>query len=151
MLDGRVNLDQAAVIVHALDDLPTDDISAEVREQAELHLISLADDFAPTELRRPARKVLEVVAPELSEEAERKALEREEQRASERTRLTVTPRGDGTNRIGGIISNATTARLMTYLEAFASPGHRLRERRRTHPHRAAPRARPHRPPRSTPR
>nr|WP_257957087.1 13E12 repeat family protein [Nocardioides sp. B-3] len=120
VLDGRVNLDRAVVIARALDDLP-EEVPTEVREQAELHLISLADDFAPTELQRPASKVLEVVAPELSEEAERKALEREEQRATEHTRLTVTPRGDGTNRIGGIISNATTARLMTYLEAFASP------------------------------
>ncbi|UUZ61766.1 HNH endonuclease [Nocardioides sp. B-3] len=117
--DGSTST-RAVVIARALDDLP-EEVPTEVREQAELHLISLADDFAPTELQRPASKVLEVVAPELSEEAERKALEREEQRATEHTRLTVTPRGDGTNRIGGIISNATTARLMTYLEAFASP------------------------------
>ena len=122
-LDGRVNLDQATVIVHALDDLPTDDltITAEIRERAELHLIGLADDFAPTQLRRLARKVLEVIAPEISEEAERKALEREEQLAAERTRLTLTPLGDGTTRLGGRISDAAAARLRTYLEAFASP------------------------------
>ncbi len=54
VLDGRVNLDQAMVIVHALDDLPSDDISPEIRERAELHLIGLADDFAPTPLRRLA-------------------------------------------------------------------------------------------------
>jgi len=123
VLAGRVNLDQAHVIAHALDDLPTDDltITAEIRERAELHLIGLADHWAPTQLRRLARKVLEVVAPEISEEAERKALEREEQLAAERTRLALTPLGDGTTRLGGRISDATAARLRTYLEAFASP------------------------------
>ncbi len=122
VLDGRVNLDQAVVIAHALDDLPTDtSVSPEIRERAELHLITLADDFAPTPLRRLARKVLEVVAPEISEEADRKALEREEQLAAERTRLALTPLGDGTTRLSGRISDAAAARLRTYLEAFASP------------------------------
>ena len=123
VLDGRVNLDQAAVIVHALDDLPADDvtITAEIRERAELHRIGLADDFAPTQLRRLARKVLEVIAPEISDEAERKALEREEQLAAERTWLSLTPLGDGTTRIGGRISDAAAARMRSYLEAFASP------------------------------
>ena len=119
--DGRVNLDQAAVIVHALEQLPATDIPAEVRERAELHLIDLAHDFAPTPLRRLARKVLEVIAPEISDEHERRALEREEHLAAERTRLSLTPLGDGTTRIGGRIPDATAARLRTYLEAFASP------------------------------
>lgn len=120
VLDGRANLDQAVVMTRALDDLPHE-VPSEIREQAELHLIALAEDFAPTELRRLASKVLEVVAPELSEEVERRALEREEQRASEQTRLTLTPRGDGTHRIGGVLSDATSAMLRTVLEAFASP------------------------------
>ena len=120
VLDGRVNLDQAVVITHALDELPSE-VPAEIREKAELHLIELADDFAPTPLRRLAMKVLDVVAPELSDEAERKALEREEQLAAERTRLSLKPLGDGTTRISGRISDATAGRLRTYLEAFASP------------------------------
>lgn len=120
VVDGRINLDQAAVIVHALDELPND-LAAAIRERAELHLIGLADDWAPTSLRRLARKVLEVVAPDISEKAERKALEREEQLASERTRLSLTPLGDGTSRISGRISDTAAARLRTYLEAFASP------------------------------
>lgn len=119
--DGRVNLDQARVIEHALDELPADTVTDEVRDKAELHLVSLADEWAPTPLRRLARKVLEVVAPEVGEEAERKALELEEQRAAERTRLSLTPQGDGTTRIGGRIPDACAARLRTYLEAFASP------------------------------
>ena len=117
---GRVNLDQARVIVHALADLPSD-LDVETRERAELHLVDLADDWAPTPLRRLARKVLEVVAPEVSDEHERRALEREEQLAAERTRLSLTPLGDGSTRISGRLPDATAARLRTYLEAFASP------------------------------
>ncbi|HXH77618.1 DUF222 domain-containing protein [Nocardioides sp.] len=130
---GRVNLDQAHVITHALDDLTDDTITAEVRERAELHLIDLADDWAPTPLRRLARKVLDVIAPEIAEEAERKTLEREEHLAADHTRLTLTPLGDGTTRITGRLPDATATRLRTYLEAFASPrrtateadGHRI--------------------------
>ncbi|EON23111.1 MULTISPECIES: HNH endonuclease signature motif containing protein [Nocardioides] len=121
VLDGRVNLDQARVIVHALDELPIEFVTDDIRERAEVHLIALAEDFAPTQLRRLAHKVLEVIAPEISEEAERKALEREEQLAAEHTRLTLAPLGDGTTRIGGRISDAAAGRLRTYLEAFASP------------------------------
>ncbi|QIK74182.1 HNH endonuclease signature motif containing protein [Nocardioides piscis] len=117
---GRVNLDQARVIASALDDLP-DTVTPAVRERAELHLIDLADHWAPTPLRRLARKVLDVIAPEIGEQAEREALEREEHAAAERTRLTLTPQGDGTTRISGRISDAAAARLRTYLEAFASP------------------------------
>lgn len=120
VLTGRVNLDQAAVVVHALEDLPAD-LAADIRERAELHLIDLADHWAPTPLRRLARKVLDVVAPEVNEEHERRALEREEQIAAEHTRLSLTPLGDGTTRIAGRIADATADRLRTYLEAFASP------------------------------
>lgn len=135
VLAGRVNLDQAHVITYALDDLPTDDpsVTAEVRERAELHLIDLADDWAPTPLRRLARKVLDVVAPEVSEETERRALEREEHLAADHTRLSLTPLGDGTTRLVGRLPDATASRLRTYLEAFSSPrrtateadGHRI--------------------------
>ncbi len=133
VLAGRVNLDQAHVITHALDDLPTDAVTPEIRDRAELHLIDLADDWAPTRLRRLARKVLEVVAPEISDDAERKALEREEQLAAEHTRLSLTPLGDGTTRLSGRLPDAAASRLRTYLEAFASPrrtaieadGHRI--------------------------
>lgn len=120
VMDGRVNLDQALVITHALDDLPNE-VPAEIHERAELHLIALADDFAPTPLRRLARKGLDVIAPEISDEAERTALDREEQRATERTRLSLTPLGDGTTRITGRIPDVAAGRLRTYLEAFASP------------------------------
>ena len=62
-----------------------------------------------------------MVAPEVGDEAERKALEREEQLAAEHTRLTLTPLGDGTTRLNGRLPDASAARLRTYLEAFASP------------------------------
>ena len=121
VLSGRVNLDQAHVIAHALAELPVDEVTPEIRERAELHLIDLADDFAPTPLRRLARKVLDVVAPEISDEAERRALEREEQHAAEHTRMSLTPLGDGTTRLAGRLPDAAASRLRTYLEAFASP------------------------------
>ena len=109
------------MIIHALDDLPGRRSPPRSASRP-----SCTSSHSPTTSPPPRcggspAKVLDVVAPEISEEAERKALEREEQLAAERTRSSLTPLGDGTTRITGRISDAAAGRLRTYLEAFASP------------------------------
>ena len=83
-LDGRVNLAQAEVIVRALDALPGD-IDAGVRARAEQHLLHEAASFGPRSLRVLGRRVLDVVAPEVAEEAAGKALERRARRPRSRS------------------------------------------------------------------
>ena len=122
LASGRVNLAQARVIVHALDDLP-DDVPAEVVALAESQLVEYAAEFGPGDLRVLGRRILDVVAPEVGEAAEARALEEEERRAAERTTLTLTSCGDGTTRIRGRIPDAAAHRLATYLDAFTSPRH----------------------------
>ena len=117
---GAVNLAQARVISHALDELP-DDVPGELVEQAERQLVAYAAEFGPRELRVLGRRILDVVAPEVAEAAEARALEDEERRAAETTTLTLTPCGDGTTRISGRLPDASAHRLATYLDAFASP------------------------------
>ena len=56
-------------------------------------------DFGPRELRVLGRRILDVVAPEVAEEHERRALVRDEQRARRRMRVTTRPLGDGLTRI----------------------------------------------------
>ena len=120
LADGRVHLDQARVIVKALDALP-DDVTVEVRQLAERRLVEHADEFGPTDLARLGRRVLDVIAPEVGDEQERKALERAERKAEAVTRLDFKRRGDGSTDIAATVPDAVAARLKTYLEAFTSP------------------------------
>ncbi|RHW26051.1 HNH endonuclease [Nocardioides immobilis] len=120
MADGTVSAEQARVIVAGLDNLP-DRVGTEVIAKAEEQLVDYARDYRPSELRRLARHILDVVAPEIAEAEAAKRLEAEEQRAREKTRLSLRPVGDGTTRLSGIIPDEAAARLRTYLEAFTSP------------------------------
>ena len=120
---GAVNLAQARVIAHALDELPADTVSAEVLAEAEAHLVAEAAQHGPRELRLLGRKILEVVAPEVAEQHEAEQLAAEEERAWRRTSLVSTPLGDGTTRIVLRLPDGVAARLHTYLEAFTSPRH----------------------------
>ena len=64
--------------------------------QAEGRLVAEAAQFGPRQLRILGRRILDVVAPEVAEDAERRALEREEAHAAAVTTLTSRRRGDGT-------------------------------------------------------
>jgi hypothetical protein len=120
---GEVNVSQARVIVYALDELPTDDLDAEVVRRAEAHLVEEAVHFGPRELRVLGRRVLDLVAPEIGEHHEAELLDREERAARRRTSLVSTRWGDGTTRITIRVPDAVATRLHTYLEAFTSPRH----------------------------
>jgi hypothetical protein len=117
---GSVNIEQAHAIATALGELP-DDLDAAVLVSAEAHLVAEAAHFDAAKLRILGRKVLDVVAPEVAEDHERRRLEEEERRARETTRLSLRRRGDGTTDIQGRVSDAVAGRLRTYLEALASP------------------------------
>jgi hypothetical protein len=117
---GSVNIEQAHAIATALGELP-DDLDAAVLVSAEAHLVAEAVHFDAAKLRILGRKVLDVVAPEVAEDHERRRLEEEERRARETTRLSLRRRGDGTTDIQGRVSDAVAGRLRTYLEALASP------------------------------
>jgi hypothetical protein len=122
--DGSVNLAQASVIVHALEDLPEKEVGAEAVAKAEEALIGYAEQYAPRHLRRLGRRILEVAAPDLCDEAEGRALEREERRAASVTSLSLRRLGDGTTRISGRLAEEVADRLRTYLDAYTSPRHR---------------------------
>lgn len=98
LADGAVNLEQAEVIVRALDALP-DDLPGDVREQAERHLVELAAVHDACDLRALGDRVLTVVAPEIGEAHEAKKLADAERDAEKATKMTLTP--DGTGKVHG--------------------------------------------------
>ncbi len=59
-------------------------------------LVEHAATFTPHELRVLGGRILDVVAPEVGEDQERKRLEDEERRARKTTSLTTRSHGDGT-------------------------------------------------------
>ncbi len=111
---------QAHVIARALDDLP-DEVPDEVRALAEETLVDHAARFGPRQLARLARRILDVVAPEIAEVAEARRLAALEAEARRRTRLSLRRLGDGTTRLSGLLPDAAATRLATYLEAFTNP------------------------------
>ncbi len=117
---GEVNLEQVDVIARALDRLP-DDVPEQTLGLAESHLVAEAARFGPRELRILGRRVLDVVAPELGEDAERAALEAEERDARRATSLVSHRLGDGTTLLKIKVPDASADRLLTYLHAFTSP------------------------------
>lgn len=120
MRQGCVNPAQAAVIVRALEELP-DDLDPAVVVQAETRLVTEAARFGPRQLRILGRRILEVVAPELGEDHERRLLECEETHAVRATFLTTRRRGDGKTDLSIRVADIVADRLLTYLQAFTSP------------------------------
>jgi hypothetical protein len=121
--EGLVNLPQARVIAQALEDLPVGEVGQESIARAEAALVEHAATYGPRELRRLGRRILEVAAPDACEEAEGRALEREERRAAKATSLSLRRLGDGTTRISGRLPDGVADRLRTYLDAYTSPRH----------------------------
>jgi hypothetical protein len=120
MRDGVVDLGQADAITVALDKLPKD-LDRELIARAEARLVAEAASFGPEALRIMGRRILDVVAPEIAEEQERKALEAEETNAADRVWLTGRRRGDGRTKIQGDLPDAAWDRLVTYVEPYLSP------------------------------
>ena len=120
LAEGEVSRPQAEAIVAALDALPAD-LDPALREEAERHLVAQAQEFGPRDLRMLGQRVLEVVAPDVAEEHEAKALSADERRARGRMSVTRRDLGDGLVRITALLPALHADLLLTQLHAYASP------------------------------
>lgn len=120
---GRINLDQAGVIVRAVDALTRehDDLPPDIQTRAEAHLLDLAEEFDAVELRRLGRRLFEVACPEAADKAEGDALADEEERARRSAILTMRDNGDGTVAGRFKLPVLHAALLRKSLEALTSP------------------------------
>jgi hypothetical protein len=99
MGEGRVNVPQARAIVASLERLPRSGrfaVTTEQRAAAEAHLVRLARQYDATALGRLGRRLFEVIAPELAEQVDGRALQQEEALALRRTTLTMWEDDEGT-------------------------------------------------------
>jgi hypothetical protein len=95
---GGVNVDQAEVIVKAVDALTRDhdDLPDDVQARAESHMLDLAQQFDAVTLRRLGKRLFEVVRPDAADAAEGEMLAREEERARRSASVSFHDNGDGT-------------------------------------------------------
>ena len=125
---GRVNTEQARVIVDAVDALPAGLLTHELVADAEQHLVGLADldgetRFDPKALRIAGRKLLEVLAPDVAEAHEAAALEAEERQATASAFFTMRPDGHG-SMLGKFKIPTLHGEILTkHLNALAAPKH----------------------------
>jgi len=120
---GGCNLEQAKVIVRCLDDLPAHELEPELLAKAEAHMVSEALHFTPKELRQLGDRLLETIAPDVHEDAERKKLDRELKAGRRQTRLNFKNRGDGTTDITARVPDSVAQRFRAALDAWTSPRH----------------------------
>ena len=92
---GEFREEQAEVIVNAVDALPADLVEPELVAKARAQLIHDARDHDAKALRILGRRILDVVAPEVGEEHERRVLLREERDGGAAARFTMFEDGQG--------------------------------------------------------
>jgi hypothetical protein len=119
---GDLRVEQAQVIIHAVNALP-DDLDPDLVIRAEQHLVTAAQQHDAKALRILGRRLLEVVAPDLADAHEADLLEKEEAKAAQATRLTMTDDGHGKTYGRFTLPTAHAARLRKMLLAIAAPKH----------------------------
>jgi hypothetical protein len=125
LADGRLNPEQARVIVAALDHLSAGVPTAD-RTRAEAHLVALAADHDANALRILGRRVFEVIDPDAADAELGRRLEAEEAIAARRTSLRIWDNRNGTHSGRFTISDLHAAMLTKALQAFTNPRHRDR-------------------------
>jgi hypothetical protein len=120
LTSGEVRVEQARVIVEAVDALPPA-VDTATRDLAETTLLRLATQHDARDLRQIGKRILDVVAPEVGECHEAAVLAAEESRAAAGIELML--RDDGEGRCHGRFSvpSHVGAMLRRHLLALANP------------------------------
>ena len=117
---GDLVVEQATVIVRALDQLPAD-LEPDLVERAERHLVGEGRHHDARALRILGRRLLDVVAPDQADAHEARLLEREEADAMLATKLVLVDDGRGKCHGRFTIPSYHGAALKKMLLALAAP------------------------------
>ncbi|UUZ58400.1 hypothetical protein LP418_19700 [Nocardioides sp. B-3] len=119
---GGVHVDQAWVIVKAVDAVPAE--HGDVKPAAVDHLLIAAKDHDAKALKVPGRRIPDTVAPEVGEAAEAKALADEEAAAARKVTLTLRDHPNGTTTGKFTLPTAGAGEMLRkQLMAIAAPQH----------------------------
>ncbi|HET8660591.1 MAG TPA: DUF222 domain-containing protein [Micromonosporaceae bacterium] len=117
---GVLGVEQARVVTRAVAALPAE-VGPAVADKAAAALVGYAGEHEPVALRRLGERVLQLVAPDVAEEAERAALERAEQRAERDRHLALSDTADGAVRVSGRLGAEAAAVVRAALEPLCRP------------------------------
>jgi hypothetical protein len=116
---GAVNLDQADVVTYALARIPRE-VGVEIREQAAAALVELCAELDPDQLKQVGARILSLVAPEVADELDRKAMERDEAQARRERYFTLVPDGVGV-RLSGRLTPEGAAVVRAAIDPLCTP------------------------------
>ena len=136
LTDGALRVEQARVIVEAVEAIPTEvrtpdgeirAVDPAVRDKARDHLLAAAAEHDAKALRRLGKRILDVVAPELGEAQEAALLAAEEAQAQAAAELFMID--DGAGRCHGrfTVPSHVGAMLRRHLLARANPARHTEE------------------------
>ncbi|WP_232533964.1 HNH endonuclease signature motif containing protein [Plantactinospora sp. KBS50] len=120
LTSGDISLTQARIIAGAVTAARAE-AGPPVADKALHALLGHARDLAPAALRVCAERILWHVAPEAAEEADRRALRRQESRAEQRRDLTLSIAAEGWLRLRGVLDAETGALLTAALDPLVRP------------------------------
>ncbi len=120
---GRVNDRQAVTVTQVLRRLPTD-LAVAAEAEAQATMVGFCDTFDSQHLAGLSRHLLEVVAPEVAEEAEAEWLDRDLRDAQRDRHLNFIDDGHGSTVIKGSLPTADAALLKAQIDAIAQQSHR---------------------------
>ena len=121
LADAAVTVDQAQVIVEAVDALPTDLVSTETVMRAKAFLLAQAAEHDARALRILGRRLLEVLDPEAADREEARRLAAEEAEARAKASFTMADDGHGKCHGRFTIPSLHGSMLRKALLAFAVP------------------------------
>ena len=123
LLDGDASEPQARAITRVLRKLP-DDLSTDAERHAQTTMVGYCDQFDSQALAGLSRHLLDVVAPEVAEEAEAKRIARELAGARRNRHFSFSDDGHGSTLIKGSLPAADAALLKEQIDAIASQARR---------------------------
>ena len=123
LAEGRVLVDQAEVIIDAMEALPAG-LDPAIKDDALVTLVGYAGDHDARALRILGRRILEVVAPEVGEAHEARLLDKEERDAEAAAVVRMVQDGHGKWHGRFTLPSRHGAMFKKHLDAIAAPKHR---------------------------
>ena len=117
---GQVSTDQALAIGAALTDLPRG-LGIDVHDQAETMLIGFAATLTAAELAKAGERILDLVAPEVAEQAEARRLAKLDEQAHRLREFHISVDHTGCSRLRGRLDAEATARVRAAIDSLSRP------------------------------
>jgi hypothetical protein len=124
LADSALLVDQAEVIIAAVDALPADLVNDDTRREAQATLLGYAAEHDAKGLRILGRRILEVVAPEVGDAWEAQRLAAEEAEAEKAAVFRMHDDGHGKSHGRFTVPTWVGETLRKQLLAYAAPKHR---------------------------